>query len=878
MPEENGYSKPNRQIIIIPGIMGSQLKDQKLTIWIPHIKTALQREFKLHERLKLKQRKNQFDASTGVLGLFYGRLKTVLEDYAEHVDEFFYDWRLGNQYHLERLKDKIRDDVDEVIIVAHSMGGLISKACLRELAEEGSNKKVSKLITMGTPWAGAPTAYKALKHGVGVPFEKFPVIMNASESKELARTFESVYQLLPNMKYYQKYDENCKMAFTEYNGKSMQNWEDIYTEIYKPLLKTNEFDFIEGFNKFHNLINCELDIEHHEIIGYGKGTYCAFKRDKKEKTEAIFGDGDGTVPITSAESSTSNKYYVKRSHTLLPNDSVVLDIVKCIVNGEDVKQTPDYLVDEKFLNEYTSTFNAKVIKVACPVLVSLSDSNNEVLYGSTEYLLNEEELNEKHFERDDIDITYIDDTMYILMPYEDEQELKDKKLDKIQIEAYDEGATSITIEEYKEGKITEINSFDSFIINQNTIAEFTVPVDSSESVLSIIENDEVITKKPKTVKEVQVEELKLPDTKISIKSDKQRKIQDKMYTYVVGGDVHLVVNDITEGTHSVTDTYYAINDSKFNLIFREEMVKIKLKEGKNILKFFSTDSAGNEEATKTYTLYYVKNVIPKIIMKFYPKAYRLEYEQSNKEMYKELKLDPPRVSFYVEPQDGVNENLKMISYRDILRNVKIEYTNIFNDKEILESQVDEKLMISILGAQGTEEQLNEILKGIGVNGSFVVRITKTDEKGTPKTIQTKYIRKAKEIIIDHEIFFVEIVRDPSHTVSFQNLSEDIKIDEISQHIFKFKVLDENVEIKNLDIQTEIKMSFKNGEVLTKELLNRFDKEDDNYHVVLNVNDIKPYLDKFWSRDSLSKIDLIIEEKTKDEDKNKLLRVQPITIR
>ncbi|EVT97407.1 hypothetical protein U365_16500 [Bacillus anthracis 9080-G] len=232
MPQENEHVKPNKQIIIIPGIMGSKLKEQQLTIWIPHIKSTFSREFNLHEKLKLKQKKNHFDASTGILGPFYGRLKSVLQDYAKHVDEFFYDWRLGNQYHLERLKKLIKTDVDEVIIVAHSMGGLIAKACLNEFASEGLNQKISKVITMGTPWAGAPTAYKALKHGAGIPKDWFPVMMSAEKTKDLARTFESVYQLLPNINYYQEYDEECKLAFTEYNGKSIKSWEDIYIVIY----------------------------------------------------------------------------------------------------------------------------------------------------------------------------------------------------------------------------------------------------------------------------------------------------------------------------------------------------------------------------------------------------------------------------------------------------------------------------------------------------------------------------------------------------------------------------------------------------------------------------------------------------------------------
>lgn len=78
----------------------------------------------------------------------------------------------------------------------------------------------------------------------------------------------------------------------------------------------------------------------------------------------------------------------------------------------------------------------------------------------------------------------------------------------------------------------------------------------------------------------------------------------------------------------------------------------------------------------------------------------------------------------------MTESLQMVSYREIERNIKIEYANIFNDKEILESKIDEKLMLSILGAQGTEEDLNKILNDIGIREPFDVRITKKTKRNS----------------------------------------------------------------------------------------------------------------------------------------------------
>ncbi|WP_338705446.1 lipase family alpha/beta hydrolase [Priestia aryabhattai] len=881
------YAKPNRQIIIIPGIMGSKLKEEALSIWLPHIKAVYDKD--LYTKLKYHKNKKTNILTDGVLSLFYGRLKTCLEEYALYVDEFDYDWRIDNFNHFKSLYKKIRTDVDEVILVAHSMGGLISKAFLNYYSNSSNFnekddinfevvQKVRKLITMGTPWGGAPAAYKALKHGAGIPKDKAPFIMTASKSKDIVHTFESVYQLLPNDQYYQNYDENCKLPFIEYDGIQLGNWTDVYNHVYKSLLKKENFDFEREFTRFQTLLSQDVEVEHHEIIGYGKGTYCAFRKDQKGKTKAIFGDGDGTVPITSAESSTSNKYYVRGAHQLLPNNSTVIDVVKCIIHGEDVKETDDYLLHKKVLDKYTSKFNAKVIRVACPVLVSLSDSQNEILYGNMEYLLDDKdsETYESEFDKDSIEVTYIDDTTYIIVPQDEESTDHEIGPDKILIEAYDEGPTSISIEEYKKGKIEEINTYDSFIINKNKTAEFTLPKDSSQSKLIIKEDNHIKVQEPKTVKKKEVDQLELPTTSYFIQCDEKKGVEGKDDTYLVGGNVSLVLEDIIEGTYPVLDTYYSVNDSEFNLIFKGDEVNVQLNEGKNTIRIFSTDSAGNAEKSKSLTLYYVKNIVPKIVMKFYPKSYTLGYEQPEKEMYEELGINPPKVSFEILPTEGVSSENSKVLYRSKRRDIKIKYNNIFGEEEIIPSEVNEELILSVLGAEGTEEKLEEFLSLIGVQHPYKVRITKDGERGTPKSLQTKYIRKAKEIIIDHEVFLIEVIRDATHRVSFQNLAEDIKIDEKDEHVFKFKVLDDNTEITHLNLKAEIKMGFKSGEKLSKDLLTNFNEHDSNYHVKLNIKDIKPILDQYWSKNSVSSIDLIIEENV--ENKNKILRAQPITIR
>ncbi|MFP3471478.1 hypothetical protein R0J90_15665, partial [Micrococcus sp. SIMBA_144] len=90
----------------------------------------------------------------------------------------------------------------EVILVAHSMGGIVAKLFLNQIQDSPLIEKISKLITLGTPWNGAMDSYKTLKYGKFIPEKKFRgQILNDKSSKEISSYFPSIYQLLPSYKY-----------------------------------------------------------------------------------------------------------------------------------------------------------------------------------------------------------------------------------------------------------------------------------------------------------------------------------------------------------------------------------------------------------------------------------------------------------------------------------------------------------------------------------------------------------------------------------------------------------------------------------------------------------------------------------------------------
>lgn len=79
-----------------------------------------------------------------------------------------YDWRQDNARSALRLAEVVEEALAEtrerkVVIVAHSMGGLVARYYCRVL---GGESKVHQLFLIGSPTLGSPAAYIQLKNGV----------------------------------------------------------------------------------------------------------------------------------------------------------------------------------------------------------------------------------------------------------------------------------------------------------------------------------------------------------------------------------------------------------------------------------------------------------------------------------------------------------------------------------------------------------------------------------------------------------------------------------------------------------------------------------------------------------------------------------------
>ena len=146
----------------------------------------------------------------------YGPLMTFLVDegaYRKTVDcpanpgnepptlfVFPYDWRQDNGMNaavLGQLVECVRQihpnqDVD---ILAHSMGGLVAR---RYILDAGDDSHVNRLVTIGSPFLGAPKAINVLETGDFFPRQP----IDRDTMAYIAKTFPGAHQLLPGEPYF----------------------------------------------------------------------------------------------------------------------------------------------------------------------------------------------------------------------------------------------------------------------------------------------------------------------------------------------------------------------------------------------------------------------------------------------------------------------------------------------------------------------------------------------------------------------------------------------------------------------------------------------------------------------------------------------------
>ena len=211
-------------LVVIPGILGSELKQKGRAAWGLSIGAGVHAMTSLGGSigaLRLtadspdpRESVDDVEASRilpdlhlipylwkvdGYSGLTEALLRTFDVERGANYFEFPYDWRRDNRIAAKQLQRQSRDwlrrwrelsgnDEAKLIIVAHSMGGLVARYFLEAL--EGW-PEAKALVTFGTPFRGSVNALRTLVEGM----RKGP--FGIVDLSAFVRSLTSVYQLLP---------------------------------------------------------------------------------------------------------------------------------------------------------------------------------------------------------------------------------------------------------------------------------------------------------------------------------------------------------------------------------------------------------------------------------------------------------------------------------------------------------------------------------------------------------------------------------------------------------------------------------------------------------------------------------------------------------
>lgn len=306
------------RVFIVPGIMGSQLGRVRRAplpndiLWLDPVDISI-------GNLELLQLPGKAQiVSLGVVLFTYLRLKLHLR-IAGFAPVFHdYDWRLGVDELGRGLAARLRAESGRIMIVAHSMGGLVSRAAL---ACEGM-KKVERIVLLGTPNSGSFAPVQALR-GVYAVVRKIARLASQDQSAEslaadIFSTFPGLYHLLPPPGF----DAGLDLF-------DVDAWPNSGPRPHVPLLASARTLCSRMAGPDERFAN---------VVGAGQETVTRATRRRDEFVYTINRHGDGTVPRACAELPGARTYYTTVAHSDLARDAAVAQAVADVLRTGETRR------------------------------------------------------------------------------------------------------------------------------------------------------------------------------------------------------------------------------------------------------------------------------------------------------------------------------------------------------------------------------------------------------------------------------------------------------------------------------------------------------------------------------------------------------------
>ncbi len=588
-------------VIIVPGIMGSELVDVNSivnnVIWPNPTKIALSISddfldilrmnvigLPLNDSIVIKDIVREINQTNYFAGLI-SKLKQ--DGYIEGIDLFVfpYDWRYEINNSTSDLAEKIDQiktevDVQKINIIAHSMGGLIVKEYLRNYGGDS----VNNFIDVGTPQVGAPSAFKTLMYGedLGIRYLFGLFNLNQERIKIITQNMPSVYELLPSSLY-----GNYLYDLDDFDDNGVRG-SLSYTDTKEFMKNTGRNSaLIERAGAFHqeidNLNPADYGVKTYNIVGCGTetlGKIFVMNKETSGGTEYIISyvNGDGTVPLKSAEAIPAYKtYYLKNAtHALMPSTSGVKEL---IVNILTATSTEDFDISPYSNLATTATGcnipNGKIVSFHSPIDLHIYDSGNNHAGPNAN----------GDIENNIPGVSYeiIDDNKFAFLPDGVEYIIKGS--------ATDAGTFNARIRTVQNENVVETRYFNEVPLLTTTQITFIVGQEISNFISIDNNGDDIFESQIQAtsiLNALQSQDVTKPVTTLDIKGN---KLSDGFYISAV--QIRLSAIDDNSG---ILKTQYSLNGGLTWNTYKKQFV-INTRGGVELM-YRSTDRAGNIEPIK----------------------------------------------------------------------------------------------------------------------------------------------------------------------------------------------------------------------------------------------------------------------------------------
>ena len=321
---------PREAVVLLPGIMGSLLSSIRgvtSLVWINPLVflEGNARYLRLDPRGQVDACPEVEMVPVGLEKMTYLKMALALNRKVD-LYEFPYDWRRPVAYNARVLRSALRrwssGSNRKFTLVAHSMGGLVSRSFMAQFPAE-AEKRVKQLIMLGTPNYGATNAIETLFSGNSL-MATVDGINRMNGMTGVVRSFPGVYNLLPAPPEFFPQGRTYPASWNLYDAASwriaglQQTYLDSARQLHESLAQSDpQIPMIM-------IAGCHLETLKALVSDF---TVTEMPKLLTDKVSTGVDSGDGTVPLWSALLPGARTYYIRAKHADLPNNGQVINAV-----------------------------------------------------------------------------------------------------------------------------------------------------------------------------------------------------------------------------------------------------------------------------------------------------------------------------------------------------------------------------------------------------------------------------------------------------------------------------------------------------------------------------------------------------------------------